>query len=167
MPQHPHASDPIDYIERTREQYKHLGYPPYAWVHNEQTAPFTPITKLLSEAKLGLLSSGGIYRHGQVAFHYKDDFSYREISSSTPTDELRATHFAYDVTDARIDPNVVFPIDTLRTLAAKGEIGELSERAYTFMGGIYSSRKVAEILAPALAERLLEDEVDVALMVPV
>jgi len=35
------------------------------------------------------------------------------------------------------------------------------------MGGIYSARKVRDVLAPALVTRLLEDEVDVALMVPV
>ena len=164
---HPHKSEPIDYIQRTRDQYASLGYPPYEWVHISETPPFTPLQKPLREAKIGFLSSGGIYRQGQIAFHFKDDFSYREISTATPTSELRATHFAYDLTDARQDPNVVFPLDTLRKLANDGVIGELSERAYTFMGGIYSSRKVSTALAPALAERFIADEVDVVLMVPV
>jgi len=35
------------------------------------------------------------------------------------------------------------------------------------MGGIYSSRKVREVLAPALAQRVQNDEVDVVLLVPV
>jgi hypothetical protein len=35
------------------------------------------------------------------------------------------------------------------------------------MGGIYSSRKVRDLLAPALAERIIKDEVDLALLVPV
>ena len=34
------------------------------------------------------------------------------------------------------------------------------------MGGIYSVRKVRERLAPALAERMEEDAVDAALLVP-
>jgi D-proline reductase (dithiol) PrdB len=46
-------------------------------------------------------------------------------------------------------------------------IGELSEHAYTFMGGIYSARRVREELAPQLTERLLADQVDAALLVPV
>lgn len=158
---------PVDYIQRTRDQYDALGYPPYQWVHNEDTAPFTPLQKPLSECKVALLGSGGIYRVGQVAFHFKDDFSYREIDADTPVEALRITHFAYDVTDARRDPNVVFPLETLREAQAQGLIGELSPRAYTFMGGIYSSRKVRDHLAPALAQRLVQDEVDVALMVPV
>jgi hypothetical protein len=35
------------------------------------------------------------------------------------------------------------------------------------MGGIYSSRKVRELLAPALTERLVVDQVDLVLLVPV
>jgi hypothetical protein len=35
------------------------------------------------------------------------------------------------------------------------------------MGGIYSSRRVSEELAPRLVERLLAEKADVALLVPV
>ena len=160
-------SDPVDYIARTREQYDKLGYPPYQWVRNEDEPPFAPLAKPLSEAKVGLVASGGIYRTGQVAFHYRDDFSFREIPANTPNSELRATHFAYDLTDARRDPNAVFPLETLRNLVDEGHIGSLGPHAYTFMGGIYSVRKVRDALAPAIAERLLNDEVDLAILVPV
>jgi D-proline reductase (dithiol) PrdB len=91
----------------------------------------------------------------------------RAIPTTVRTEDLRATHFAYDLTDARRDPNVVFPIDTLRGLVAEGRIGELTANAYTFMGGIYSSRRVTEELAPRLTERLLADRADAALLVPV
>jgi D-proline reductase (dithiol) PrdB len=161
------ARPPVDYIERTREQYDALGYPPYRWVTNTEPPPWAPVTKPLSESRIGLIASGGIYIAGQVAFHYKDDTSFRIVDMSTPTRELRATHFAYDLTAARNDPNVVFPIDTLRALAAEGVIGSVSRRAYTLMGGIYSARKVRDLLAPAIAERILSDEVDLALLVPV
>src|SRR5262249_12783680 len=117
--------------------------------------------------RVGLIGSGGIYQAGQVAFHYKDDISVRIIDTRAPTSTLRATHFAYDLSDARSDPNVVFPIDTLDDLVEEGCIGELAERAYAFMGGIYSSRKVRDTLAPALAERVVRDAVDVVLLVPV
>ncbi len=157
----------VDYIQRTREQYDGLGYPPYQWVHNDDEPPFQPLAKPLADCRVGLIASGGIYRHGQVAFHFRDDFSFREIPSDTEVADLRVTHFAYDLTDAREDPNVVFPMETLRDLARTGRIRELSENAYTFMGGIYSARKVRDILAPAIASRLQKDEVDVAILVPV
>ena len=160
-------NNPVDYIARTREQYDKLGYPPYKWVRNEIPPPLAPLAKPLSEAKVGLVASGGIYRTGQVAFHYRDDFSFREIPADTPTSELRATHFAYDLTDARRDPNAVFPLETLRNLVDEGRIGALGAHAYTFMGGIYSVRKVRDALAPAVADRLQSDEVDLAILVPV
>jgi len=158
---------PVDYIQRTKEQYDDLGYPSYHWVYNPDPPPFKPLEKPLAECKLALVASGGVYVSGQIAFHFKDDCSYRQIDTETPTSALRATHFAYDLTDARADPNVVFPLDTLKKCVKDGLLGELSNPAYTFMGGIYSARKVRDILAPALADALEKDEVDVALMVPV
>ena len=157
---------PVDYIERTREQYSSLGYPAYQWFHSEDAPPFAAVSKPLAQSRVGLIASGGIYRRGQVAFHYRDDLSFRVIPSDAQTSELRATHFAYDVTDARADPNVVFPIDALRAEARVGGIGEAAPNAYTFMGGIYSVRKVRGILAPALAERVEEDAADAVVLVP-
>lgn len=158
---------PVDYIERTIEQYAALGYPPYRWVCNESLPPWQPLVKPVAESRLALIASGGIYATGQVAFHYKDDTSLRIIDTSIDSGELRATHFAYDLTDARRDPNVVFPLDTLRDLVAEGKLGELSPNAYAFMGGIYSTRKVREQVAPEITARVVADEVDLALLVPV
>jgi len=160
------VSEPIDYIERTRDQYASLGYPIYRWVTSEDTPPFTPLAKSLSDSTVGLIASGGLYRVGQIAFHFKDDISFRAIDIRTPLQDLRVSHFAYDTGDAAKDPNVVLPLSTLKDLARLGRIGALSRDAYTFMGGIYSARKVRELLAPALADRLVQDEVDVAIMVP-
>ena len=158
---------PVDYIERTREQYSALGYPTYRWVEEQEPPAFARVDKPMHEWRVGLVASGGIYVQGQIAFHHRDDVSYREIDVETPIEKLRATHFAYDLTDARSDPNTVFPLETLRGLRDAGEIGDLGARAYTFMGGIYSVRMVRDTLAPALAERLVSDCVDVAIMVPV
>ncbi|MCY4368393.1 MAG: glycine/sarcosine/betaine reductase selenoprotein B family protein [bacterium] len=121
----------------------------------------------MTESRLGLIASGGIYRHGQVAFTHRDDVTHREIPTDVDTSELRVTHFAYDLTDARRDPNVIFPLDTLRALVAEGHVGELAPVALTFMGGIYSQRRLAAELIPVLVERTLQLEVDAVLLVPV
>ena len=149
---------PIDYIPRITAQYSGLGYGEYRWLHSEEPPAWTPLSSSISESRLGLIATGGIYVEGQTAFHYKDDTSYRAIPTDVDTADLRATHFAYDLTDARDDINVVFPIDALRSLVADGEIGELGPNAYTLMGGIYSMRRVREELVPALVQRCLDDE---------
>ena len=90
---------------------------------NDDVPPFTPLARPLAECTVGLIASGGIYRVGQQAFHFKDDISFRAIDINTPADELRVSHFAYDTRDARHDANVVFPYQTLKDLARLGRIG--------------------------------------------
>jgi D-proline reductase (dithiol) PrdB len=158
---------PIQYIPRIRQQYARLGYKTYQWVTNPGPPPWQALRKPLARSRLALVASGGIYVSGQVAFHHKDDTSFRAIPTTVRTQDLRVTHFAYDQTDARSDPNVVFPIDTLRALAHAGFIGELAEHAFTFMGGIYSARRVRDELAPHITQRLLAERADLALLVPV
>ena len=160
------SGPPIDYIDRTKKQYEALGFQAYQWVDNQSPVPLTPLQKPVSESKLALIASGGLYALGQIAFHFKDDLSYREIDIHTSEGDLRATHFAYDLAPVRQDPNTVFPVAPLKAQVAAGRLGSLAERAYTFMGGIYSARKVKDILAPAIVHRLLKDQADLALLVP-
>jgi D-proline reductase (dithiol) PrdB len=160
------TTGPIHYISTLTSLYQSIGYSPYNWSENKDVPPFVPLKKPLSQCRIGLIASGGVYVTGQKAFHHKDDTSYRMIPSGVKTQNLRFSHFAYDMNNARKDPNVIFPVDTLRNLAAKGEIGELSDHFLTFMGGIYSSRKVKEDLAPQLTDCLIRGKVDAVLLVP-
>jgi D-proline reductase (dithiol) PrdB len=158
---------PVDYIEVTQGLYQHLGYDAYRWTYNAEAVPLTPLPKPLPECRVALIASGGIYRVGQVAFTHKDDTSVRRIATDVDMAELRASHFAYDLTDARRDPNVVFPLEPLRQLVADGTIGSLTSHALTFMGGIYSQRRVTAELVPQIERELDTMAADVALLVPV
>lgn len=162
------ASDaPVAYIDVTRDSYSALGFPEYRWVRSTEPTPWSAPRRPLAESRLALIASGGIYAAGQIAFHFRDDTSFRLIPTDVATADLRISHFAYDTADARRDPNVVFPIDTLRRLVASGEVGSLTRHAITFMGGIYSSRRVRDEMAPAIARVLQEESADAALLVPV
>ncbi len=156
----------IEYIPLLTGTYNTLGYRPYNWVVHKQLPPWNPLPKPLSSCRLGLIASGGIYITGQKAFHYKDDTSYRVIPMDMDVTKLRATHFGYDLTHAREDINSVFPLDTLRRLTDEGAIGDLADHAFTFMGGIYSSRRVRENLAPTLVKNVLKEKIDALLLVP-
>ena len=158
---------PVDYIPRITAQYSGLGYGEYQWLESQNAPAWTPLTKPLSDSKVGLICTGGIYAAGQTAFHFKDDTTYRTIPTDVDVEDLRATHFANDLTDARKDINVVFPVEQLRTMVDEGVIDSIAPDAYTLMGGIYSTRRVREELIPALVDRVLADEVDVVLLVPV
>ncbi len=160
--------DPVDYIAVTRDTYTSLGYAEYRWADNSnEPVPFAEPTKPLAESKVVLLASGGVYALGDVGFAHKDDLTFREVPMSTPTNQLRVTHFAYDETSARSDINAVFPIEALRSLEQEGVVGSVASVGLTFMGGIYSQRRLGETLIPALVERVKELEADIALLVPV
>ncbi len=150
---------PADYIKETRDLYSQLGYDAYRWAERPDPPAFVPISKPIDECKIALIGSGGIYRVGQQAFHTKDDTSIRRIPTDTPTSDLRTAHFAYDQTDARNDPNCVLPLDTLK--------GRLTPNAATFMGGIYSTRRLEAETVPALLEFCAEEAPDVVLLIPV
>jgi D-proline reductase (dithiol) PrdB len=154
---------PVGYIPRTRELYS--DYTPYQWVVNTDTPPWTPLAKPISRCKVALMSSGGILYRDQPRFHH-EDASYRLIPKNATQDDLDVWHFGYRTEDAQADHNCVFPLARMRELEAEGVIGELSDPGYSFMGGIYSSRKVRDELAPRIADELKNAHVDAFYLVP-
>ena len=160
--------DPVDYIQVTKDAYALLGYDAYRWADNTaEPSAFVQPAKPLSESKVLLIASGGVYRVGDIGFTHKDDLTHRETPTDTPSEDMRVTHFAYDEESAKADINAVFPIDSLRAMVDAGEIGSLADESLTFMGGIYSQRRLGETLIPAIVDRVAELEADIALLVPV
>ena len=153
----------IRYIPRTRDLYS--SHTPYRWVENADS-PWAPLTRPLNRSRIALGSSSGIYLQGQTPFHTKDDTSIREIPKSASASDFGLNHFGYRMDGAERDPNCVFPLKTMRMLEREGFIGELADPAYTFMGGIYSARRVREELAPRMVERALAADVDLFYLVP-
>ncbi len=111
------------------------------------------------------MSSGGIMYRDQPRFH-REDASYRRIPKHARRDELSIWHFGYPTRDAERDPNCVFPLERMRELEAAGVIGELCDPAFSFMGGIYSARKVRDELAPAMVDELKRAHADAFFLVP-
>src|SRR5215469_10574152 len=153
---------PVEYIPRTRELYG--SFTPYRGVQNE-SAPFTPLRKPIAESRIALISSGGIMYRDQPRFH-REDASYRRIPKDARADELSVWHFGYPTRDAERDVNCVFPIARMRELEAAGVMGALIDPAFSFMGGIYSARKVRDELAPQIVDELKRAHADAFFLVP-
>jgi D-proline reductase (dithiol) PrdB len=155
---------PVAYIERTRELYS--DFKPYQWVDNsDRPIPFAPLTKPLSQCRVALMSSGGMMYRDQPRFH-REDASYRRIPKNARREDLSVWHFGYPTRDAARDPNCVFPLERMRELEAAHEIGELVDPAFSFMGGIYSARKVRDELAPQILDELKRAHADAFFLVP-
>lgn len=159
--------EPVAYIEAITQRYASLGYQPYRWTYADTPPPWTPLPKPLSEMRLGLLTTSGCYRAGQVAFHYKDDASIRRIPTATPKEQLRFSHLTENyLVDARRDPDCLVPLTALRQLRDEGAVGELCDDLVSCMGGVYSQRRVREEMIPAADAAFSEMKADAVLLIP-
>ena len=157
----------VEYIKAITERYQNLGYAPYRWYYADAPPAFVPMTKPLSECRVGMLSTSGAYVAGQVAYHYKDDTSTRAIPKDTAAGMLRFAHITENYLESpRKDPNCILPLEAMRRLETEGFIGELAADVYSCMGGIYSQRRVQEELIPELVQRFQDQAVDVVYLVP-
>ena len=143
----------------------------YRW-RRIDPVPWTPLPRPLAECRLALVTSAALVLPDQEPFDDEvrgGDTSFREIPADTDVKTLIETHRSQSFDHAGIarDPNVAFPIDRARELAAAGRIGEVNRRHLSFMGSITAPGRLIRDSAPAAARLLVEDGVDVALLVPV
>jgi len=127
-------------------------------------APWAPFAKPLSEARIAVLSTGGIYVEGQAPFDTTGDWSFREIPLDSPAGSFRVAHTHYDITGVAEDVDAVLAIHRLLELEAEGVIGEAVSPTYSFMGYIPDPSGLIEATAPEVGERLKEAKVDGAVI---
>lgn len=159
---------PIKYVDALGEYYASQGNPPYRWSVNT-SAPLSRLAKPLSQCTVSLLTSGGVSQCAMPAFNpdARNDHRLDPIDHSTSADDFQIHDSYYDHADAEADINCIFPLQRLRELAANGEIGHVAERLWSgFMGRIYNRSKVLEESAPAFADALAEDGVDLLVAAP-
>ena len=129
-----------------------------------ESIPWATLTKPLSQCRVALITTGGVYIEGQEPFNVDGDWSYREIPKDTPKERFRIAHKAYDISGAQQDVNCVFPIERLREIEAEGMIGELAPINYGFMGYIPKPEGLIADTAPEVARRLRDAGVDAVLI---
>ncbi|MGD9893740.1 MAG: glycine/sarcosine/betaine reductase selenoprotein B family protein [Dehalococcoidia bacterium] len=131
-------------------------------------APFRPLPRPLAECRLALVSTAGLHLRGDRPFSGGDP-SFRDIPAESSANDVLQSHtsISFDRTPALQDLNVIFPMDRLRELAAAGAIGSLAPTFYSFMGAQRDTTHIDCETAPAVAERLLAEQVDAVLLVPV
>ena len=76
-------------------------------------SPWSPFKKRLSESKVAVMTTGGVYVEGQQPFDTGGDWSFREIPLDTPLDQLRVAHTHYDTTGVAEDVDAVLAMHRL------------------------------------------------------
>jgi hypothetical protein len=81
-------------------------------------------------------------------------------------EKFRTDELSWDkVTTHTDDRQSFFPLEVLQSLESERMIGSLAPR-YHFVPTEYSQRNTRENDAPALVDACIEDEVDIALLIP-
>ena len=143
----------------------------YRWQRIDPV-PWTPLEKPLRDCRLALVSSAGIVSADQDPFDnftLGGDPNIREISSDVEVGILRETHRsdAFDHAGIRQDPNLAFPVDRLRELVEDGFIGSLNHRHFSLMGSVTDPANLIKTTLPGVVPKLVNDQIDAALLIPV
>jgi D-proline reductase (dithiol) PrdB len=131
------------------------------------TAPFANLAKPLSACRIAIVTTAGIHRRGDRPFGPGEQ-TYRVIPSDTPAAELVQSHtsLGFDRTPTMRDVNIAFPIDRLRELVGRGELGGVGPHHYSFMGAQRDVVRIDGETGPEAGRRLRDEGVDVALITP-
>ena len=157
----------VSYIDRTREFYRAQGYErPYQWAHFEEV-PFARLLKPLSESRLTLVTTASPWHE---AGHDPGSLRGAKQVWSSPTAEsperLYTDDLAWDKQATHTDDVASFlPLSHLRECVRSGKLGELAARFHGVPTD-YSQRRTTELDAPEILSRCREDQVDLALLVP-
>jgi len=120
----------------------------------------------LVERRLAVVSTAGIHLPDDTPF-VMGAADYRSIHGETAPAELVMSHISpnFDRTGFARDPNVAYPLDRLKEMVKKGELGSLAAHNYSFMGA--TDPAAMEKAARKAAGIMKTDKVNAVLLVPV
>ncbi|MDF0726404.1 glycine/sarcosine/betaine reductase selenoprotein B family protein [Cytobacillus sp. S13-E01] len=142
---------------------------PGSMITKHDYVPLAKLKKPLSESKLTFVSTAGVQPSGTMPFdtvHPIGDYTYRKVPSHLKPEDLEIHQLKYPTVGANEDLNVIFPIERLQELAEEGVIGSLSDHLFSFIGYNMDPDKLEETLAEDIAEAVVKDQADIALLSP-
>ena len=143
----------------------------YRW-RRIDPVPFAPLARPVGESRVALVSSAGFVPPGVQPFdeHQRGgDSSWRVIDADQDPRDFTDCHRSesFDHSGMERDPELAFPLTRLFELQAEGELGEVAPRHASCMGSITAVGRLVKETAPEIARTFVEDQVDLALLVPV
>ncbi len=159
----------VNFAQIERDHVRARVYGPFDWHPFDRFSPYNPLRMPVTEARVAFVTTAGAHLSDQPPFDIDADAgdpSWRAIPVETSLADLILSHGGYDTHRASADKNVVLPLEHLRAFRDEGRIGSLSPNVYSFMGYVADTDRLLEVEAPAIAERLIADHVDLVLLAP-
>lgn len=174
-----HGSGPaidIDYsipasergIDMLLNKYFHKDYRTEVMMPNHENIPVPMLEKPLSEAKIALVTDGGLVPKGNPDHMVPTNSRYYKsypIGSAERLDpkEFEVSHQGYNNAFVLEDPNRLVPVDAMRTLEKEGKIGSLLDAYYT-TAGVMTPMEMGKEFGEHIAMELKEQNVDAVVL---
>ena len=139
-------------------------------------AVWATLTKPLSEARVALLSSAGLFLKDQqqpfdVERERKEptwgDPTMRLIGAGSTQDQFGATHLHLNTADLLRDANIALPIDRLNEQVAQGAVGSAARFHISVMGYQQEGAEVwRTTTGPEIAARCHAEDIDALILAP-
>ncbi len=149
-----------------------------AWAEREarerREIPWSPLPRPLADCTVAIVSTAGVACHDQPPFDqdgerrdpWWGDPTHRVIPLGTTERDVRLFHLHIDTRFGQQDLDVVLPMRRLEELAAAGIVGRAAPSHFSIMGYILRPEVLVGTTAPAIAERMRDEGVDAAVLVP-
>ena len=136
-------------------------------VQVNETAPFTRPSRPLTACRLAIVTTAGLHLRGDRPFRPGEQ-TFRVIPATAPDADIVQSHtsLGFDRVAILRDLNISYPVDRLRELIERGELGGTGPNHYSFMGAQRDVNRIREETGPEVGRRLREEGVDVALITP-
>jgi len=133
--------------------------------------PLTRLSKALPDSRIAVVTTSGLYQEDDRPFDVdnpRGDASFREFPSGISAGNLRIAHAHYTHRWWEEDPEVLLPLTLLHEAEEAGAF-HLGPRFFSFgFAGLLKQEFLSPKTGTAqiLAQHLIDDGVDIALMVP-
>src|SRR6185295_9181145 len=100
-----------------------------------ESSPYTPLPRPLAACRLAIVTKAGLHHRGDRPIR-PGEKGYRIIPGDLASIEIIQSHtsLGFDRAPIMRDVNISFPVDRLRELVARGELGAVAPNHYSFMG---------------------------------
>ena len=142
---------------------------PGSLVRKSDFVPLAPLRKPVSQSRLTFVSSAGVQPKGTLPFdvvHPVGDYTFRSVPSDCKPADLEIHQIKYPTRDAHRDLNVIFPIERLQELVSEGVVGALTANFFSFIGYNMDPERLERTLAEQIAEAVVAEGAEIALLCP-
>lgn len=155
-------------VDMLLKKYHHEPFQTEVIIPEHEEIPLPKLNKPLSEAKIALVTDGGLVPKGNpdrmVPVNSKTFKEYSiEGKEELSPEDYEVSHQGYDNKFVLQNPNRLVPVDALRSIAKEGKIGSMLDSYFT-TAGVMTPMGQGKKIGEGIAEALKKEGVDAVIL---